>query len=114
MGPLLGPPRRWSALCGADDHDKYTPVRHLPTPGQREHSPQRHITAGTVTPTTTDTVNTVPQRANPTQTAYSDGSLVGALWHRRSSDGSLSWMFCSILYSMLQYYIASIRCYSAL
>jgi len=46
------------------------PERHLPTLGQRGHSPQRHTAAGTAAPTTTDTGNTVPQRANPTQTAY--------------------------------------------
>ena len=40
------------------------------TPGQHEHSPQRHIAVGTAAPTTTDTGNTVPQRANPIQTAY--------------------------------------------
>ena len=51
------------------DGDMFTPERHLPTPGQRGHSPQRHTAAGTA-PTTTDTGNTVPQRANPTQTAY--------------------------------------------
>jgi len=50
--------------------DRYTPKRHLPTLGQREHSCQRHTAAGTAAPTTTDTGNTVPQRANPTQTAY--------------------------------------------
>ena len=33
-------------------------------------SPQRHTAAGTAAPTTADTGNTVPQRANPTQTAY--------------------------------------------
>jgi len=43
----------------------YTPERHLPTPGQRGHSPQRHTAAGTAAPTTTDTGNTVQQRANP-------------------------------------------------
>jgi len=32
-------------------------------------SPQRHTAAGTAAPTTADTENTVPQRANPTQTA---------------------------------------------
>jgi len=75
----------------------FTPERHLPTPGQRRHSPgggvspkinrkkeisdiyiyiyigltrRRHTAAGTDAPTTTDTGNTVPQRANPTQTAY--------------------------------------------
>jgi len=56
-------------LCGARSHDdKYTPEGHLPTPGQREHSPQRHTAAGTAAPTTTtDTGNTVPQLVNPTQ-----------------------------------------------
>jgi len=48
----------------------FTPESHLPTPGQREHSPQRYTAAGTAAPTTTDTGSTVPQRANPTQTAY--------------------------------------------
>jgi len=49
----------------------FTPERHLPTtPGQRGHSHQRHTAAGTAAPTTTDTGNRVPQRANPTQTAY--------------------------------------------
>jgi len=46
------------------------PKRHFPTPGQRRHNPPRHTAAGTAAPTTADTVNTVPQRANPTQTAY--------------------------------------------
>ena len=46
------------------------PERHLPTPGQHGHSPQRHTAASTTAPTTADTGNTVPQRANPTQTAY--------------------------------------------
>jgi len=54
---------------GADD-DMYTPERQLPTPGQHEHSPQRHTAAGTAAPTTTYTGSTVLQRANPTQTAY--------------------------------------------
>jgi len=40
------------------------PDRHLPTPGQHGHSPQRHTAAGTAAPTTADTENTVPQRAN--------------------------------------------------
>ena len=48
----------------------FSPERHLPTPGQRGHSPQRHTVAGTATPTTADTGNIVPQRANPIQTAY--------------------------------------------
>ena len=43
----------------------YTPERHLLTPGQRGHSSQRHIAAGTVAPATTDTGNTVTQCANP-------------------------------------------------
>jgi len=46
------------------------PERPLPTPGQHRHSPQRHTAAGTAAPTTADTGNTVPQRANPNQTAY--------------------------------------------
>jgi len=41
--------------------DKYTPERHLPTPGQRGRSPQRHTAA----PTTTDTGKAATQRANP-------------------------------------------------
>ena len=48
----------------------FTPDRHLATLGQHGHSPQRHTAAGTAAPTTTDTGNTVPQHANPTQTAY--------------------------------------------
>ena len=74
----------------------FTPERHLPTPGQHGHSPQRHTAAGTAAPTTTDTGNTVPQRANPTQTAYAhprrraqaQGQRLGTwtLWsvHKRS------------------------------
>jgi len=42
-----------------DGDDSHTPERHLPTPGQREHSPQRHTAAGTAAPTITDTGNTV-------------------------------------------------------
>jgi len=41
----------------------HTPERHLPTPGQHGHSPQRHTAAGTAAPTTADTGNTV-QLAN--------------------------------------------------
>jgi len=52
------------------DGDIFTPAGHLPTPGQRGHSPQRHTAAGTAAPTTKDTGNTVPQRARPTKTAY--------------------------------------------
>jgi len=33
-------------------------------------APQRHTAAGTAAPITADTGNTVPQRANPTRTAY--------------------------------------------
>jgi len=40
--------------------------RHFPTPGQQGHSPQRRTAAGTAAPTTADTGNKVPQRANPT------------------------------------------------
>ena len=61
-------------LCKNRDHPvmmmMFTPERHLPTSGQHGHSPQRHTAAGTAAPTTADTGNTVPQRANPTQTAY--------------------------------------------
>ena len=54
----------------------FTPERYLPTtPGQRGHSPPRHTAAGTAAPTTTDTGDTVPQRANPTQTAYAHSPL---------------------------------------
>jgi len=42
-----------------DDAMLTTPKRHLPTPGQCGHSPQRHTAAGTAAPTTTDTGNTV-------------------------------------------------------
>ena len=50
--------------------DVFTRGRHLPPQEQRRHSPQWHTAAGTAAPTTTDKGNTVPQRANPTQTAY--------------------------------------------
>jgi len=36
----------------------------------RAQSPQRHTAAGTAAPTARDMGNTVPLRANPTQTAY--------------------------------------------
>ena len=49
----------------------FTPERHLPPHIRTARaSPQRHTAAGTAAPTTADTGNTVPQRANPTQTAY--------------------------------------------
>jgi len=50
----------------ADGGDLFTPKRHLPTPGQRGQSPQRHTAA----PLTADKGNTVSPRANFTQTAY--------------------------------------------
>jgi len=49
----------------------FTPERHLPTPGQRRHSPQRHTAAGTAASTTTDTGNTVPQRQPHSNGLYS-------------------------------------------
>jgi len=45
----------------------YTPERHLPTPGQHGHSPQRHTAVGTAAPTTADTGNTVPTCPPPSQ-----------------------------------------------
>jgi len=57
--------------------DTLTPERHLPTPGQCGHSPQQHNAAGTAAPTTTDTGNTIPQRANPTQTVYAQSQSGG-------------------------------------
>ena len=56
------------------DNDMFTPERQLPTPGQCGHIPQRHTPAGTAAPTIIDKGNTVPQRANPTQTAYASSS----------------------------------------
>ena len=58
-----------------DDHGMYTPERHLPTPGQHGDSPQRHTAAGTAAPTTADTGNTVPQRANPSLFIYRYGYI---------------------------------------
>ena len=51
------------------DDDMYTTETppHIRT---ARASPQRHTAAGTAAPTTADTENTVPQRGNPTQTAY--------------------------------------------
>jgi len=69
--PTLNNALRWrddGAYHRGDD--MFTPERHLPTPRQRGHSPQRHTAAGTAAPTTTYTGSTVPQRANPAQTAY--------------------------------------------
>ena len=48
----------------------FTPERQPPHIRTARASPQRHTAAGTAAPTTADTGNTVPQRANPTQTAY--------------------------------------------
>jgi len=57
-GPHRGPTQ--------NAHRQSIPPRdNLPTPGQRGHSPQRHTAAGTAATTTTDTGNTVPQRADP-------------------------------------------------
>jgi len=50
--------------------DPYTPERHLPDTRTARAQPQWHTAAGTAALTTIDTGNTVPQRANPTQTAY--------------------------------------------
>jgi len=52
-----------------DDDDVY-PRETPPHIRTARASPQRHTAAGTAAPTTADTGNTVPQRANPTQTAY--------------------------------------------
>jgi len=60
-------PSTCTSLLGDDDvYPRETPP-HIRT---ARASPQRHTAAGTATPTTSDTGNTVPQRANPTQTAY--------------------------------------------
>jgi len=52
--------RLWSV-----DDDLYTPEKHLPTPGQRGHTPQRYTAAGIAAPATTDTGNIVPQVSYP-------------------------------------------------
>ena len=58
---------RFKGVNGDDDvYPRETPP-HIRT---ARASPQRHTAAGTTAPTTADTGNTVPQRANPTQTAY--------------------------------------------
>jgi len=65
----LAVPRRASPEGAMVDDDVYlreTPP-HIRT---ARASPQRHTAASTAAPTTADTGNTVPQRANPTQTAY--------------------------------------------
>ena len=55
-------------LPASEDQDDamFTPERNLPTPGQCGPSPHH---AGTDAPTTTDTGNPIPRRANPTPTA---------------------------------------------
>ena len=53
-----------------DDDDDVYPRETPPHIRTARASPQRHTAAGTAAPTTADTRNTVPQRANPTQTAY--------------------------------------------
>ena len=71
-------------------------------------SPQRHTAAGTAAPTTADTENTVPQRANPTQTAYAhprrraqaQGQRLGT-WtllrpQKAPSADSTQWYHCKI------------------
>jgi len=50
------------ALRVDPNNDMLTADRHLPTPRQRGHSPQRHSAAGAAAPTSPDTGNTVPQR----------------------------------------------------
>ena len=55
---------------GGDDDDDVYPRETPPHIRTARASPQRHTAAGTAAPTTADTGNTVPQRANPTQTAY--------------------------------------------
>jgi len=56
--------------------------RHLPTPEQHGHSPQRHTAAGTAAPTTADIGNKVQQRANSTQTAYAQSFLPHSFFFR--------------------------------
>jgi len=56
-------------LPNAND-DLFTFDRLLFPPEQRGSSPQRHTAAGAAARTTTDAGNTVPQRANPTQTDH--------------------------------------------
>jgi len=73
-----------------DDDDMLTPEKHLPAPGQREHSPQRHTAAVTAARTTTHTGNTVPQRANPTQTAYAHPRRSAQAQGQRSVAGAIA------------------------
>jgi len=70
-GPALPKPFAGAAPCAGE---MFLPGRDVPTPGQRGHSPQRHTAAGTATLTATDTGNTVPQRADPIQTASADAA----------------------------------------
>jgi len=49
-----------------DDDDDVYPRETPPQIRTARASPQRHTAAGTAAPTTVDTGNTVPQRANPT------------------------------------------------
>ena len=58
-----------NAVLHVDDDDVY-PRETPPHIRTARASPQRPTAAGTAAPTTADTGNTVPQRANPTQTAY--------------------------------------------
>ena len=57
-------------VCVCVDDDDVYPRETPPHIRTVRASPQRHTAAGTAAPTTADTGNTVPQRANPTQTAY--------------------------------------------
>jgi len=56
--------------CVNDDDDDVYPRETPPHIRAARASPQWHTAAGTAAPTTADTGNTVPQRANLTQTAY--------------------------------------------
>jgi len=56
--PVSSPSARHYHSPTADD-DQYTPERHLATPRQRGHSPQRHAAAGTAAPTATDTARSI-------------------------------------------------------
>jgi len=67
-GHQLGARRSRRLPSAATEDDMSTSERHLPTPRQCGHSPQRHTAVGTAAPTTTATGNTVLQRVNPTQT----------------------------------------------
>jgi len=50
----------------------FTPKRHLPTPGQHGHSPQRHTAAGTAAPSTADMGNAVHLNMRPQSASASE------------------------------------------